>query len=251
MSENLLVEKRDNIGIITFNRPTQLNAMNRDLMDQIVAACKQFNEDDSVHVVIVTGKGTAFMAGADIKEYSTQTEEQFEQFQRKGIQLYEAMEQGNKPYIAMVNGYALGGGFEIACACDFIVASEKAKFGLPEVHLGLIPGGGGTQRLIQKIGVNRVKEMLYFGGQYTAKEMKEWGIANFVFEEDALEEECMKLANKLARRSKGSIQELKRLVNISLGTKEFQERLLLEGEAVAKLFQSEEAKKKIEEFMNR
>lgn len=251
MYQFLTIENIEGVGMITFNRPKQLNAMNRAFMDEIVDACTKMNEDTSVKVVVITGSERAFMAGADIKEYAAQGEEDFRNFQVKGIQMYKAMEESHKPYIAMVNGFALGGGFEIACACDLIVASEDALMGLPEIHLGLIPGGGGTQRLIQKIGINRVKEMLYLGGQYSAIEMKNWGIVNFIFPEEILREECLQIAHKLGRKSSNALAQLKRLANISTSSLSFDQRISEEGEAVYQLFQSPEAKEKIDAFMKK
>lgn len=244
----LEILKKDSVGVVRFCRPEQLNAMNRAFMDEIITAFQEMNQDDDVKVVIVTGSGRAFMAGADIKEYADQTDEAFISFQKRGIQLYREAERSNKPYIAMVNGYALGGGFEIACSCDLIVASESAEFGLPEVHLGLVPGGGGTQRLIQKIGINRIKEILYLGGRFTAEQFKEWGIVNYVTSKDELEEKTFEIASKLARRPSSAIAELKRLAYLSTCPVDLEERMQEEGKAVFKLFKTLEAKTLIDEF---
>ena len=168
--KHIIVKSEDKIGFLIFNRPTQLNAMNREMMDEIIEAIRLINTDDSINVGVITGSGRAFMAGADIKEYGDQTLEEFKSFQDRGIKLYETIENASKPWIAAVNGFALGGGFEIALSCDMILASATAKMGLPEVFLSLVPGGGGTQRLIQKVGINRAKELLFFGGQYTAED---------------------------------------------------------------------------------
>ena len=146
---NIKVEIRNNIGFLIFNRPDQLNAMNRKMMDEIIDGILEINNNEDVKVGVVTGEGRAFMAGADIKEYGSQTPEEFKSFQDRGIKLYESIENSAKPWLAAVNGFALGGGFEIALSCDMILASDQAKMGLPEVFLSLIPGGGGTQRLIQ------------------------------------------------------------------------------------------------------
>ncbi|MCL4153139.1 UNVERIFIED_CONTAM: hypothetical protein GTU68_026890, partial [Idotea baltica] len=142
--------------------------MNREMMNEIIEGIEAVNSNENIHVAVIRGEGRAFMAGADIKEYADQTPEAFKSFQDCGIQLYKSIEEAPKPWIAAVNGFALGGGFEIALSCDMILASSTAKMGLPEVFLSLVPGGGGTQRLIQKIGINRAKELLFFGGQYSA-----------------------------------------------------------------------------------
>ncbi len=243
--------KEKNIATIIFNRPEQLNSMNRVFMDEIISALEDINNDDEIFVAVITGRGKAFMAGADIKEYGSQTEQEFYSFQEKGISLYKLIENSKKPYIAAVNGYALGGGFEIMLACDIVVASSEASFGLPEVHLALIPGGGGTQRLIQKIGLNRVKEILYFGGQFSAETMKEWGIVNYVFTPESFEHEVNNLALKLSRRSRRALSELKKMSQLSVGNLAFETRLDIEAKTVSELFLNEEAQQKIKNFINK
>lgn len=245
------VEITDKIAVLKFNRAAQLNAMNRQMMDEIIEGILWINSNEDINTAIITGEGRAFMAGADIKEYGNQTSEEFDAFQEKGKELYDAIENASKPWIAAVNGFALGGGFEIALSCDFILASEDAKMGLPEVFLSLIPGGGGTQRLIQKIGVNRVKEMLFLGGQYDAKSLKDWGIVNAVFSSDNFLAEAMDYAGKLSRRPKQSIAQLKRLVNLSLTATPFEERINNEARTVKELYLHEEAQKAIQNFIKK
>ncbi len=239
----------DKVTVLKFDRPEQLNAMNRQMMDEIIAAIEWINKDNNTTVAVISGKGRAFMAGADIKEYGTQTIEEFMSFQEKGKQLYEWIENSSKPWIAAVNGIALGGGFEIALSCDMILASEQATMGLPEIFLSLVPGGGGTQRLIQKIGINRVKEMLFFGAQYDAKTLYEWGIVNRVFRNEDFDAEVINFATKLARRSSKSIAELKRLANISVTEMPFEKRIDDEGKTVTRLFYDEEAQQAIRNFI--
>lgn len=245
----LEIRKEKSIGTVKFCRPNQLNAMNKEFMNEIILAFTEMNNDSEIKVVIITGSGRAFMAGADIKEYASQTDKEFLDFQQCGIKLYQAAERCSKPYIAMVNGYALGGGFEIACACDMIIASENSKFGLPEVHLGLIPGGGGTQRLIQKIGINRVKEMLYLGSSYSAEIMHEWGVVNYITKEECLEEKTLEIAEKLTRRPSTSIAQLKRLAYLSTCPIGLDERMGDEAKTVLKLFKTNEAKELINSFI--
>lgn len=251
MYKYLTLEKQDGIAIVTFMRPEQMNAMNREFMNEIVDAFREANEDNSVKVVLVTGSGKAFMAGADIKEYAAQTDEEFLAFQKKGWELYDEAEKGKKPFIAVVNGYALGGGFEIAAACDLIVASENAQFGLPEVHLGLVPGGGGTQRLIQKIGINRVKEILYFGGKFSAAQMKDWGIVNHVVPADQLMDFAKEWAAKLTRRSPEALAALKELAYLSTCPQELPDRMTKEAECLFHLYHTPFAKAKINDFANK
>ncbi len=247
----LNMEKENGIGTIRFCRPDQLNAMNRNFMNEIILSLAEMNDDDEIKVVILTGSGRAFMAGADIKEYATQTDAEFMDFQKRGVKLYEGIEHSAKPYIAMVDGYALGGGFEIACACDLIIASENSTFGLPEVHLGLVPGGGGTQRLIQKIGINRIKEMLYLGGSYSAETMYNWGIINYITSKENLEEKTFEIAKKLTRRPSAAIGQLKRLANLSTSPIDFDKRIYDEGETVFNLFKTDIAKELINKFIKK
>jgi enoyl-CoA hydratase/carnithine racemase len=225
--------------------------MNREMMNEIIEGIEVINTNDDIYVAVITGEGRAFMAGADIKEYADQTPEQFKSFQDCGIQLYKSIEHAPKPWIAAVNGFALGGGFEIALSCDMIVASDKAKMGLPEVFLSLVPGGGGTQRLIQKIGINRAKELLFFGGQYSAEQLMDWGIVNHVLPDEEFNEGVLKFAEKLTRRSPNAVKELKRLAQLSLEPISFKEKLNEEGMVVTNLFYGEEAQKAIQDFVDK
>lgn len=248
---NIIVEIKNSIAFLVFNRPDQLNAMNRQMMDEIVDAINEINVNKEVKVAVIRGEGRAFMAGADIKEYGNQTLEEFNAFQEKGKQLYEAIENSSKPWIAAVNGYALGGGFEIALSCDMILASEQAKMGLPEVFLSLIPGGGGTQRLIHKIGINRVKEMLFMGASLNSKLLYDWGIVNRIFSDEDFLSQVNEFAGKLTRRSSQSIAQLKRLVNLSLTEMPFIQRINEEANAVKELFLADEAQKAIQDFIKK
>ena len=249
--KNIFVETENGIATLVFNRPDQLNAMNRQMMDEIVEAIQAINDREDVKVAVIRGEGRAFMAGADIKEYGNQTPKEFDAFQEKGKTLYESIESSTKPWIAAVNGYALGGGFEIALSCDMILASEQATMGLPEVFLSLIPGGGGTQRLIQKIGINRTKEMLFMGASLSAKQLHDWGIVNRVFDDADFMQQVYDFAKKLSRRPSGSIAQLKRLANLSLTEMPFNQRISDEAKTVKELFLDEEAQKAIQDFINK
>lgn len=249
--KNITVKIENKIAVLSFNRPNQLNAMNREMMDEIIGAIEEINANNAAQVAIFRGEGRAFMAGADIKEYGSQTAEQFKAFQDRGVKLYETIENAPKPWIAAVNGFALGGGFEIAISCDMILASETAKMGLPEVFLSLVPGGGGTQRLVQKIGINRAKEMLFTGGQYTAAALFDWGIVNRVFKAEEFDKEVFRFAGKLTRRPPKALKQLKRLAHLSLSPLPFDQKIAEEGKAVSELFHSKEAKKAIQEFIDK
>lgn len=248
---NITIQINNEIAILSFNRPQQLNAMNREMMDEIIDGIAEINGNETVKVAVIRGEGKAFMAGADIKEYGSQTSQQFKAFQKKGKQIYDSLENSGKPWIAAVNGFALGGGFEIALACDMILASNKAIMGLPEVFLSLIPGGGGTQRLVQKIGINRVKEMLFFGNQYDAKTLFEWGIVNQIYNSDEFDKKVMNFAEKLSRRSSKSIKYLKKLANLSLSETPFTQRINEEGKIVHQLFFDKDAQRAIQKFIDK
>jgi enoyl-CoA hydratase/carnithine racemase len=247
----ITVTEQESVATLTFNRPYLLNAMDREMMDEIIDALKMIVENEGNRVAVITGTGRAFMAGADIKEYAVQTVEQFKAFQNKGKELYQLIEDAGIPFIAAVNGVALGGGFEIALACDMIIASETAKMGLPEVHLGLIPGGGGTHRLIQKIGLNRVREMLMLGNAYTAKQMLDWGIVNSVSTENDLSIAVKETADKLKRRPAQSLKVFKQLLKPQAIELPFVQRIEQEGIEVLDLFYSPLAQDLINQFVSK
>lgn len=177
--QTLLIEISDSIATVTINRPQSLNALNCTVLRELECTFYELERDRTVQVVILTGSGEkAFVAGADIKEMAEIDAAQAHIFARQGQQVLLALEKMKKPVIAAVNGFALGGGFELALACDFIYASEKAKFGFPEVTLGIIPGFGGTQNLSRLIGPNRAKELIFTGRIIDAPRAAAWGIVN-------------------------------------------------------------------------
>ena len=247
----LLYDVTNQVCRITFNRPDQLNAMNRVFMDEIITAFHKANDDKDVRVVVVTGNGRAFMSGADLKEYAAQTDVEFQNFQKRGWELYQTAETSPKPYIAMVNGFALGGGFEIALACDLIIASRSAVFGLPEVHLGLVPGGGGTQKLYSRIGLGRALEVLMLGSKYSAEEMHRWGVVNFLVDDATLSKFTEEIAQKLTRRLPQSIEKLKFLARQSSQPDVTVKGMMDEACALSVLFQLPEVTEKLQNFMNR
>jgi enoyl-CoA hydratase/3-hydroxypropionyl-coenzyme A dehydratase len=240
--------RQNQIAVLTFNRPDQLNAMNRRMMDELVDSLERISEDQGIRVAILTGKGRSFMAGADIKEYSNQLPGHFHDFRQKGTRLYELIEGSAIPFIAAVNGFALGGGFEIMLSCDFVIAAASASMGLPEVHLGLIPGGGGTYRLLQKVGMNRVKEAVLLGKSYKSEDMYNWGIVNKVTPEGEVMQEALQWAEKLKRRPADSLRTLKKMLTPALVEQSFNDRLAEEGKWLFELFQTGETQKLIKAF---
>jgi len=185
--KNLLVETESGVALLTINSPRTMNALNSEVLGELECALYELNLDDSVKAVILTGAGEkAFVAGADIKEMSTLNARQGHQFSLKGQRVMLLIEKMRKPVIAAVNGYALGGGLELALACDFIYASAKARLGFPEVTLGIMPGFGGTQNLSRLIGKSRANELIFTGRMITADKALEWGIVNEVYAPEEL-----------------------------------------------------------------
>ena len=195
----LLLETNDGVATLTINRPEALNALNSSVLAELECALYELDLDAAVKVVIITGAGEkAFVAGADIKEMSELSSFAAHAFMRTGQRVMLLIEKMKKPVIAAVNGFALGGGLELALACDFIYASEKAKLGLPEVGLGIMPGFGGTQNLARLIGPNKAKEMIFTGKMITAQKALAWGIVNEVFAPEELMEKTLETAREIA-----------------------------------------------------
>ncbi len=218
MSDSLIkYAVRGGVAKLTFNRPQQLNAMNTRMMEQIITALKQMQSDDAVYVGILTGAGKAFMAGADIKEYANCDAAGFRAFQRQAAVLYSAICDCPQPMVAAVNGYALGGGFEIALACDLILASDNAKLGLPEIKIGLIPGGGGTLRLAQAVGHHRAMDMVMTGRFVEAAELCRAGLISHVYAVDDFEEAVDSFAAQLASQPPMTLRAIKRLARYPAG----------------------------------
>jgi enoyl-CoA hydratase/3-hydroxypropionyl-coenzyme A dehydratase len=245
----ILFEVKDKIAWLTFNRPEQLNAMNAQMMSEIIHSLEEINAADpgKVRVAVITGAGKAFMAGADIKEYAQQTQDEFEDFQFKGHSLYAAIEDNTKPVIAAINGYAFGGGFEIALACDMIVAAEGAKMGLPEILLNLIPGGGGTMRLSKKIGVNLANEIIMTGRTIFAEEMHRHGLINYLYPKETFIEKVTEFAASLADKEPDRLHAIKQLTKLSAGGVAMAAQSM-ENAALNNFYQSKEGKEKIQEF---
>ncbi|MFO7643406.1 MAG: enoyl-CoA hydratase-related protein [Desulfosarcina sp.] len=212
--ENILFEVTEGIATLTFNRPKALNALNGNLLDELAAALDAIEADEQIRVLILTGAGEkAFVAGADISELATFDTLQGKLFARKGQRIISRLQELAIPVIAAVNGFALGGGSEMALACDFIYASENAMFGLPEITLGIIPGFGGTQRLSRLIGTNRAKEMIFTGKMVPAAEAERIGMVNRILPQASLMEETRKVAQGMAAKGKVSLRAAKQAIN--------------------------------------
>lgn len=213
--ENIHVAIENGIGQITINRPSKLNALNVATIKELHDAFENLEKDDNVRVIIITGEGEkAFVAGADISEFANFSVEEGAQLAAQGQDLlFDFIENLKKPVIAAVNGFALGGGLELAMACHFRIASDNAKMGLPEVSLGVIPGYGGTQRLPQLIGKGRAMEMIMTAGMIDAETAKNYGLVNHVVPQTELLEFTKSIASKIMRNSPMAIGKAIKAVN--------------------------------------
>lgn len=212
--ENIILEKEDGIAVITFNRPEAMNALNNQTRAEFREAIADVAADEGVKVLILTGSGKAFVAGSDIKEFSKTTPYGAHNIVRLG----ELVEKLEKPVIAAVNGFCLGGGCEIAMGCDIIIASDKAKFGQPEINLGIIPGGGGTQRLPRLVGAARAKELIFTGDIIRAEEADRIGLVNRVVPVDDLMTTAKEMAKKIATKSAAALKLAKTAINRGMQT---------------------------------
>jgi enoyl-CoA hydratase len=200
------------ISLLTIARPAQMNALSTEVLAEIRDAVAEVGARDGVRCLIVTGDGKAFVAGADIAEMQAMGPEEARVFSESGHRTFDAIESLGCPVIAAVNGFALGGGLELALSCDFIFASEKAKMGQPEVKLGVIPGFGGTQRLARRVGVAMARELVYTGKMIDAQEAKRIGLANEVFAPDALLDAARKTASTIAEMGPVAVTAGKRAI---------------------------------------
>ncbi len=213
--ENILIEKQDNIAVITINRPTKLNALNKATIQELHDGFKTLNDDKSVKAIIITGSGEkAFVAGADISEFANFSVEQGGKLAAQGQELlFDFVQNLSTPVIAAVNGFALGGGLELAMSCHFRVASTNAKMGLPEVTLGVIPGYGGTQRLAQLVGKGRAMELIMTASMIDAETAKNYGLVNHVVLQEELLDFTKGIASKIANNSSVAIAKAIEAIN--------------------------------------
>ncbi len=210
------VERKEKVAILYIDRPKALNALNSEVLDELYNVFDELEKDSEIRVIILTGAGEkAFVAGADIAEMAPLNAVGGSDFAEKGHKLMDKIENLDKPVIAMVNGYALGGGLEIALACDFIYAADEAKLGFPEVTLGIHPGFGGTQRIGKFVGKGMAKELVLTGKMITGKEAERIGLVNKAFPKDQLLEETLKTAETIAKNAPIAVKLAKKLVNAS------------------------------------
>ncbi len=248
--ETLLIERRDHVAIITINRPEKRNALTIKTREEGASALEELSADTGVRVVVITGAGDkAFIAGADISEFAGRTALAQRDIM-SGRSLFTAIDTFPKPVIAMINGYCLGGGCELALACDLRVASETAMFAQPEINLGIIPGGGGTQRLTRLIGEGKAMEMILTGEMVDARTAYTLGLVNMVVPVDELETKTMELANRISEKSPIALRMAKEAVKIA-SRSTLDEGLRREIDLFALCFLSEDKEEGVRAFLEK
>lgn len=248
--ETLLLEKRGRVAIVTINRPEKRNALNVQTREEGARLLEELADDESVGVVVITGAGDkAFIAGADIAEFAGRTAiTQREVMLRRS--LFTAIDSFPKPVIAMINGYCLGGGCELALACDIRIASDRASFGQPEINLGIIPGGGGTQRLTRLVGEGKAMEMILTGDIIDAQTAFAIGLANMVVPAADLEAKTMEIANRIAEKSPIALRLAKESVKLA-SRSNLDEGLRREVDLFALCFSSEDKNEGVSAFLEK
>lgn len=249
--KNLLVEISDGIAVVTINRPKSLNALNSETLSELNACFEAVEEDDAVKVLILTGSGEkSFVAGADISEMVNASAIEGRAMGLLARSAFKRLEDMEKPTIAAVNGYALGGGCEISMACDVTIASENAKFGQPETGLGILPGFGGTQRLARLVGKKRAKELIFTCDMINAEEAFRIGLVNHVVHPEELINYCKEMAKKMMKNAPMSLALAKQAINVGLDT-DIDAGLKLEANLFGLSFATEDKKEGMTAFLEK
>jgi enoyl-CoA hydratase len=246
----LIVEKQEAVCVVKINNPQAMNALNTTVLSELDAAFTAIEKDKEIKAVIITGEGRAFVAGADISQMSTMNATEGKAFGEQGAAVFRKIEKLPIPVIAAVNGFALGGGCELAMACDIRIASAKAKFGQPEVGLGITPGFSGTQRLPRIVGLGNAKELIYTADIIDAAEAYRIGLANKVVEPEALMEEAMKMANKIASKAPIAVRYSKEAINTGIQT-DIDSAIAIEANLFGLCFASEDQKEGMAAFLKK
>lgn len=248
--EYIELERMDKVALITINRPAVLNALNDQVMHELYVLVQELEEDDDVHVMVITGAGRAFVAGADIGQMVNYTAVDAKKFSQQGNQTLTKIAYQVKPVIAAINGYALGGGCELAMCCDIRLASEKAKFGMPEVGLGITPGFGGTQRLARITSMSNATELILTGRTIDAEEAKSMGLVNHVYPHEELLAKAIEMAQHIAHRPQIAVRQAKQSVrrgkHIDINT-----ATAYEAEAFGLCFSTEDQKDAMQAFLEK
>lgn len=250
MYQTIRYEKNGNIGIATINRPEALNALNSTVISELEQLISEVEKDAKLGAFIITGEGRSFVAGADIGEQSTMDVAAGRKWGQRGSALFRRIEKLEIPTIAAVNGFALGGGCELALACDIILASEKAKFGQPEVGLGITPGFSGTQRLPRRVGVAKAKELIFSGKQIGAEEAKRIGLVNEVYAAEELLNKAVEMAKSFTANAPIAVKYSKACIDRGMQM-DIDNGIALENELFAMCFATEDQKEGMGAFLEK
>ncbi len=251
MSEFIRVEKAGAVATVTIDRPKALNALNPGVLTELTAVAAELDADAALRAVILTGAGEkAFVAGADISEMSNMKVSEARRFSLAGGALADAIDRSPRPWIAAVNGFALGGGCELALACDFIYAAKTARFGQPEVNLGVIPGFGGTQRLMRRVGIAKAKELVMTGDMVGADEALRIGLVDLVCEPAELLAKARATAEKIASKGPLAIAKAKHIMNLGQSMV-LSHACTLEADTFASLFDTQDQKEGMKAFLEK
>lgn len=248
--ENLFYEKLDHICTITINRPNALNALNSKVIEELNDAFDHIISDDEIFITIVTGAGKSFVAGADIVEMKDKTPAEAAKFAELGAVVFRKIELMEKPVIAAVNGFALGGGCELAMACDIRIASEKAKFGQPETGLGIIPGFSGTQRLSRLVGMGKAKELIFTAGMINAFEAEKIGLVNSVVKPEELMDKVLEMAGVILSKGQLAVRFSKTAINRGMET-DIETGMLIEKNLFSLCFATDDQKEGMTAFIEK
>ena len=248
--QTIRYEKQDNIGIITINRPEALNALNSAVFDELEPLVGEIERDATLGALIITGEGRSFVAGADIGKQCPMDLDAGRKWARRGSSVFRRLEKLEIPTIAAVNGFALGGGCELALACDIILASEKAKFGQPEVGLGIIPGFSGTQRLPRRVGIGKAKELIFSGKMIKADEAKAIGLVNEVCAPEALMDAALEMARSFTKNAPIAVKYAKACIDRGMQM-DLDDGIALENEMFAMCYATEDQKEGMTAFLEK
>ena len=243
-------EKQDNIGIITINRPEALNALNTAVFNELDPLVGEIERDATLAALIITGEGRSFVAGADIGEQCPMDLEAGRKWARRGSSVFRRIEKLEIPTIAAVNGFALGGGCELALTCDIILASEKAKFGQPEVGLGITPGFSGTQRLPRRVGIGKAKELIFSGKMIKADEAKTIGLVNEVYAPEALMDAALEMARSFTKNAPIAVKYAKACIDRGMQM-DLDDGIALENEMFAMCYATADQKEGMTAFLEK
>lgn len=248
--KNIIVDKENGVGIVKMNRPKAMNAFNTETLQELEKAFAHLGESGDVKVIIITGEGKAFVAGADIAEMKDMSADDANGFSKFGQGVFDDIAKTEKPVIAAVNGFALGGGCELAMACDIRIASEKAKLGQPEVNLGIIPGFAGTQRLSRLVGAAKAKELIFTGDMVDAQTAHSVGLVNQVVPAEELMDVCMEMAKKIASKGPTAVKLAKKVIDEGIQVS-LNDGSTLERDRFGECFAGGEAKEGMSAFLEK